>query len=469
LWLRRTIGPLLFLLLVAAGVLGARAFGRGLALPGRDYGLFLLGLAALFVFVRLANYVAFDVLFRLRRGAEAPKLLREIAALAVFLAGLAVLLHGVLSVRLTGVLATSALITAVVGLALQDTLGNLFAGLALHLERSLQVGDMVRVGEILGTVEELSWRAVKVRTLLDSRLLVPNNVAAREKLEVFPRSARPIGQSFRILLDSNVSPQRVMELLERTVGTVRGVVAQPPPVVYLHSFGEYAVQYEVRYWLEDYSRFLQIDSDVHERTWYALAREGLSIPLPVSIRYQYTRSWETEAPAASSGAAILDNVEILAPLSPVEREKLRGRMKHVVFAPGENVFHEGSQAHSLYVVERGELAVFAAGPEGGEVEVGTLAAGDAFGEMALLTGEPRSATVRARSEAALFRIDKDAFAEVLSANPRLMGEIGRLMEDRRERRDDALGRARERQAAQTPAGSLLFRIARYFGIDEPGA
>jgi small-conductance mechanosensitive channel/CRP-like cAMP-binding protein len=466
LWLRRTVGPLLFLSLASAVVFTTRALGRALSYGGKDYGLFLVGLAALFVLVRLINYLSFDVLFRLRRGAEAPALLREIAGLALFFAGLAILFHSILSVRLTGVLATSALITAVLGFALQDTLGNLFAGLALHLERSLQVGDMVKVGEVVGTVEELSWRAVNVRTMVGSRLLVPNNVAAREKLEVFPKSGRPIGQILRLSLEYSVSPQRVMELLESTVATVRGVVVEPAPVVFVHAFAEYAVQYEIRYWLEDYARYLEVDSDVRERVWYALGREGLAIPFPTSLRYQYQRPWETAAEPAEFRGDHLDSVEILAPLSPEERGKLRSRLKHVVFAPGENVFRQGMPAHSLYVVERGELAVLVSS-EGGEVEVGSLSAGDAFGEMALLTGEPRSATVRARTESTLDRIDKDAFASVLSANPGLMREISRLVENRRERSHDALERARGREAGPAAGSdSLLSRIARYFGIDE---
>jgi small-conductance mechanosensitive channel/CRP-like cAMP-binding protein len=469
LWVRRVLGPVVILVVVAAVVFGARALGiSSLRFSGRDYGAFALGLAFLLVFVRLANYVAFDVLFRMRRGSEAPALLRELVALLLFLLGATLLFKTILSVQLTAVLATSAVITAVIGLALQDTLGNLFAGLALHLEKSFQVGDMVRLGETVGFIEEMSWRAMKIRTLLDSRFVVPNGVAAREKLEVFPAGRGPYGRACRISLEYRVSPQRVMELLQRTVVAVRGVVPHPAPVVYLNHFGEYAMQYEIRYWIEDYFRFLQVDSDVRERIWYALGREGIDIPLPVSVRYQYTRPWQEPEPQTAAAADRLDGVEILSPLTAEERDKLRRRLKHVVFARGENVFVEGSQAHSLYVVETGELAVHVVDKQGREVEVGRLAPGDAFGEMALLTGEPRSATVQAKTEAALYRIDKDAFADVLTENPRLLHDISRLMEARREKNQDAIDRARDTsKTGPVPAGSLLSRISRFFGFSEP--
>jgi small-conductance mechanosensitive channel/CRP-like cAMP-binding protein len=467
LWVRRVVGPVLILVLAAAFVFGARALGLSdLRFSGRDYGGFALGVAFLLVFVRLANYVAFDVLFRLRRGSEAPALLREIVALLLFLLGVTILFKTILEVRLTAVLATSAVITAVIGLALQETLGNLFAGLALHLEKSFQVGDIVKVGDTVGFVDEMSWRAVKIRTLLGSRFVLPNGAAAREKLEVFPREGGPVGRTLRLSFDFPESPQRIMELLERACATVRGVAAHPAPVVYITHFAESAVHYELRYWVDEPGRLLQVDSDVRERVWYALGREGLAIPL--NVRYQYAKAWQDEAPRAAAATDRLDGVEILSPLTPEDREKLRRRLKYVVFARGENVFAEGSQAHSLYVVEKGELGVHVTDERGREVEVGTLSPGDAFGEMALLTGEPRSATVRAKTEAGLSRIDKDAFAEVLQGNPRLLTDISRLMEARREKNQEAIDRARDTsKTGPVPAGSLLSRISRFFGLGEP--
>ncbi len=159
--IRRLIGPLLLLILAAGLVFVLKGFAHeSLRDAEHDYGSFVIGLAILYFAVRLINYFVFDLVFRLRRGAEAPALLREIAALLIFGVGLALLLRFLLAVHLTAVLATSALITAVVGFALQDTLGNLFSGLSLHLEKSLEVGDLVRIGETIGLVEALSWRAI---------------------------------------------------------------------------------------------------------------------------------------------------------------------------------------------------------------------------------------------------------------------------------------------------------------------
>jgi small-conductance mechanosensitive channel/CRP-like cAMP-binding protein len=464
LFLRRIIVPLVLTVMTGAAVLAIRQLGLSpLRDATHDWGDFAIGLAVLLLATRVVNYLSFDVAFRLRRHTEAPSLLREMAAILVFSLGLALLLRSLLAVHLTAVLATSALITAVIGLALQDTLGNLFAGMALHLEKSFQVGDMVRVGEVVGYVEKLSWRAIRVRTLLDTIILLPNSAAARDRLEVFPRSTpAPIGYSIKIGLDYGTPPAKAIAALKSTAATVTGVARVPPPRVYVVNFADYSIVYELRVWLDDYSMFQAIESAIRERLWYTFRREGITIPYPIAIRYQYARMWEDAPPAPAP--PILDRVDLFMPLTPAERETLRSRLVHAVFAPGEPVVEQGALADSLYVVESGELAVLVGDRDGDAMEVGTLAEGDAFGEMALLTGAPRTATVKARTEASLYRIDKDALAPILKENPRLAVEMSKLVVGRREINEAMLASAA--RADETAGGdSVLSRIARYFGLE----
>ena len=463
LFLRRIIGPLLLAIVVAAVVLSVREMHMSnLKDATHDWGSFAIGVAVLLLLTRIVNYLFFDVVFRLRRRTEAPSLLREMVAILVFSIGFALLLRSLLAVHLTAVLATSALITAVIGLALQDTLGNLFAGMALHLEKSLQVGDMVRVGEYVGFVEKLSWRAVRVRTLLDTIVLLPNGAAARERLEVFPRSApAPIAYAIRIGLEYGTPPTKAIDVIKATAAAVPGVARVPPPRVYVVNFADFSIVYELRVWLDDYSMFQPIESAIRERLWYALRREGIGIPYPTSVRYQHVRPW-TEPPVPVP-PPILDRVDLLTPLTPEEREVLRSHLVHSAFAPGEPVVEQGALADSLYVVESGTLGVYLE-DDGSAIEVGELAAGDAFGEMALLTGAPRTATVKAKTAASLYRIDKDAFAPILKENPKLAVEMSKLVAGRREINEAMLASAS--RAEETAGGdSLLSRIARYFGIE----
>jgi len=464
LFLRRIIVPLVLFVLTGAVVVAIRQLGLSpLRDATHDWGDFAIGLAVLLLATRVVNYLSFDVAFRLRRHTEAPSLLREMAAILVFSLGFALLLRSLLAVHLTAVLATSALITAVIGLALQDTLGNLFAGMALHLEKSFQVGDMVRVGEVVGYVERLSWRAVRVRTLLDTIILLPNSAAARDRLEVFPRTTpAPIAYAIRVGLDYGTPPAKAIAALKATAATVTGVARVPPPRVYVVNFADYSIVYELRVWLDDYSMFQPIESAIRERLWYTFRREGITIPYPIAIRYQHAKMWEESPPVPAP--PILDRVDLFTPLTPEERETLRSRLVHAVFAAGEPVVEQGALADSLYVVESGELAVLVGERDGDAMEVGTLAEGDAFGEMALLTGAPRTATVKARTEASLYRIDKDALAPILKGNPKLAVEMSKLVVGRREINEAMLASAA--RADETAGGdSVLSRIARYFGLE----
>jgi len=465
----RRILPALVLLVgavVAVALLHRAGFSLTEARGAKDWGTFAVGLAAVLVFTRLVDFALFDVGYRLRRDAAAPELLRQLVSLLVFGLLLGVLCKVVLSFSLPALLATSAIITAVLGLALQETLGNLFSGVALAIERTVQVGDMVRTGETIGLVEQLSWRAIKVRTMEGNSLLIPNSVASRDRLEVFRRGSVPMARILRVGLEYDAPPARIRASLEAAVRDVPGVAAVPPPICYLHSFRDFAVEYELRYWLDDYARFLEIDARVRERVWYRLEREGLAFAYPVIRQHQYR--FEPPAPPdpAARILAAIDRNAFFAPLSADERRRLAGGARLHRFAEGEIVVREGDTTSSMFLIADGRAAVSVHGPAaGGGVAsrgVAVLSPGSAFGEISLLTGEPRLATVRALTEATLVEIDKATLAPILVSNPSLVEKIGAIVLARR--REAADRRAAPETGAAPEPDSLGARIARFFGL-----
>ncbi|HXM76278.1 MAG TPA: mechanosensitive ion channel domain-containing protein, partial [Thermoanaerobaculia bacterium] len=266
-FVRRMAGPLALLAAILLGVFLLKTFGFVTAgpRPGQNWGALAIGIAAVLAVTRFLDYLLFDVAFRLRRQTVAPALLRQLVSLVVFCVAVSLVVKAILpDVNLGGILTTSAIITAVIGLALQDTLGNLFSGLALHLEKSVRVGDMMRAGETFGTVEQLSWRAMKLRTMDGNILLVPNSVAGRERLEIYPRPGLPVARFLRIGLEYDASPVLVRETLESAIRGVAGIARHPARKAYMKSFEPYSVVYELRYWLEDYGDYLEIDSIVRE-------------------------------------------------------------------------------------------------------------------------------------------------------------------------------------------------------------
>lgn len=462
---RRLLGPVALAATAVALVLLLSKLGVPTSdARNRDYGMLAIGIAIALVFTRLLDYVFFDVAFQLRRKVAAPALLRQIVGLLVFGLAVGFLFHQILGVELTGMIATSAVLTVVIGLALQDTLGNLFSGLALHLEKSVQVGDMVRSGETFGTVEELSWRAMRLRTMEGNVMIIPNSVASRERLEVFPRPGRPIARTLKLGLEYDQPPAPAREALEAAARDVPGVAAYPEPVAYVKTFADFAITYELRYWLEDYAKFLDLDSQIHERVWYRLDRQGIRIAFPLIRQWQWSAGALTATDRRASIEAAISSVDLFALLSDDARSRVAVGARERRFAAGETIVREGDRGSSMFIVEAGKLGVSAHGTVGESQRLAVLEAGTAFGEISLLTGDARTATVRALTEATLLEIDKSTLAPILRENPSIVGMLELTMQERRKKATDALEAARGDTDRTEDRNPLRQRIARFFGI-----
>lgn len=466
-FVRRLTGPLVLLSVVVLVVFLLRAFHMAPApQPGvPTWGAAALGFASVIVVVRFLDYFLFDVLFRMRRKTVAPALLRQLVSLVLFGLAVAAVVKAIFpGVQLGAVLTTSAILTAVIGLALQDTLGNLFAGLALHLERTVRVGDLVRAGETFGMVEELSWRAMKLRTTEGNVLLVPNSVAGREKLEIFPRPGPPVARWLRVGLEYDVSPTVARETLESALRGVPGIAAHPRRRAYVKAFEGYAIQYELRYWLEDYATWVETDSIVRERVWYALHRAGLQVPFPLIRQYQFAGgAVPTEKPGAVIGPAVHE-LDLFAPLSDAERAKVAEGAVPRRYAPGEIIVREGDLTSSMFVVASGRAGVSVTTAGGESRVLAELEPGTAFGEISLLTGEPRTATVRALNETLVVEIRKETLQPILRENPALCLAIEAVIEERRRETANAAAALHIGAELEHERTALGERIARFFGV-----
>ena len=217
---------------------------------------------------------------------------------------------------------------------------------------------------------------------------------------------------------SELSPRRAIEILRETASDIENVRQTPAPTAYSVPLRRFLDRVRALYWIEDFADYRRMDSLVRERLWYRLDREGIELPLPAAVRYERTRAW-SDRPPVEAPAELFARTDLFAVLSPEDRERLRGSAVRLMFHPGETIVRQAEAGSDLYVVERGVLSVYLLGPQAVEEEVGRLSAGHAFGEFSLLTGEPRTATVRALTEAVLWRIDKSALEPLLATNPGL--------------------------------------------------
>jgi small-conductance mechanosensitive channel/CRP-like cAMP-binding protein len=463
---RRLAAPFAFLLAVGGLVIGLAALGVDTTDPKRhyDYGQLALGIAIALLVTRLLDVAIFDVGARLSGRARAPALRRQLVSILVLGFGLAIVFKRAMAADLGALLATSAIITAVIGLALQDTLGNLFAGLALAVEKTVQVGDMVRSGETIGTVEQLSWRAIKLRTLDGNLLLIPNSVAGRERLEIYRRPGPPVARAARVGLDYNAPPAKACEVLESALRHLPGLAAQPAPRAYVKGLDEYAVHYELRYWLADYAQLLEIDSQVRERMWYALERANLPIAYPLIRQHQYAAGALPHPARSEAIREAIVRTDLFTPLSEAERERVAAGAKQRRYAPGETIVRQGDDGSSMFVVESGRCGVTLKSPTGKSQRLAVLEPGMTFGEIAFLTGEARSATVRALTEATLVEIDRNTLAPILEANPALAEKLDAVMSVRRRQAADLFEATREGPSKPEEQEPLSLRISRFFGL-----
>jgi small-conductance mechanosensitive channel/CRP-like cAMP-binding protein len=416
-----------------------------------------------FSVVIAAGLLLFDVVLARR---ELPRILRDLVHAVAYLITAAIVLTRS-EVDVTRVFTASVLTTAVIGLALQETLGNIMAGLALQLERDLEIGDWVKIDDkITGRIREVRWRATTVVTKNGDLVLIPNGVIARSLITNFSRPTTAHRQWITMRVHFRHPPAKVREVVVEAVRAQSFVRADPAPDCILLDFKEDASTYACRYWMDDFQRDDSSDSAVRSAIWYALHRAGMEIPFP-SMNINVTemnedREQRKHDEEYARRVDALSRVDVFRALDAEKIDRLARRMRMIIYGPGEVVLRQGDPGDSLYVVRSGSVAV-QLGAHGARKEVATLSAGQFFGEMSLMTGESRSATVVAKSDCECYIVDKEAFQEILDERPELAGVISDILSRRQVVLDGATAdTALVNQTVQK--NQLRSKIAAFFGI-----
>jgi small-conductance mechanosensitive channel/CRP-like cAMP-binding protein len=422
--------------------------------------LFVAITPLIFFGVRLLDTIAFDFVVSRRSSIVAPQLLRAITSIALYCLLFGWSISAIFHYSITGWLALPTVLAAVIGLALQDTLGNLAAGIALHLEDSFDIGDVLHSGDLIGVVEGVSWRATTVRSFDNSLVILPNALISRERLEVFPRGNLN-GRVLKIGVDYHVPPATVIATLTQAVAHVDGVARELPCIARVGAFADSAVVYDVKYYTHDYAARDRIDAEIRKAIWYALQRNDISIAFPIRAYQTYTPpKAEHHDISRPDLLAHLEEVDILAPLDAAARERVADAARVHYFAKGETIIKRGAAGDSMFVVHTGKVSVRV--PEATSslmTEVAVLGPGNVFGEMALLTGEVRTADVAALVDTTAFEIAKEALQPILQSHPELATAISTKVMERR----DSLASLRS-ETREEEEQSVLTRIRAYFGL-----
>ncbi len=438
----------------------------------------------LFIFIEGLAVVRLGGLFLFRRVLPAarlapPRILEDMAVTGAYLVWGLVRLRYV-GLDLSGIVTTSAVITAVVAFSMQDTLGNILGGIALQLDDSLQVGDWIKFDDVVGKVVDVRWRSTSIETRNWETVVIPNSQLMKSKFLVLGRRQGQPEQWRRWVwfgVGYDVPPQRVIDVVERALNAadIPRVARHPAPNCVMMDFGDSAARYAARYWLTDLAVDDPTDSAVRFHIFAALQRAGISAAIPeqyVHVEQENAQQEELrQAREIRKRFKLLHRIDLFRSLTEDELQLLAERLKYTLFAEGDVMTQQGAVAHWLYILTEGEAEVVVAGADGSRRSLGIINSGrddSFFGEMGLMTGEPRSATVIARSDVACYRLDKPSFESIIQSRPAIAEEISQVIAGRRGGLASAL-QALQSESAGAQSGrresEMLRKIRRFFGLD----
>lgn len=468
-------GLVLHLSAVAAGIWAALGGSALIADDPLPWKIFCTGALVLFA---LALYSLFET-FVLRRpwaperGPMVPALVRDVGRLLLVIAVAFLAATQIHRMPFPAVLASSTVVSAILALAFQDVLKNIFAGMALQVEGWIKVGDWLMIDDQPATVVEMSWRSVKLRTNEGVELLEPNTEITDRRLVNYGTGRQPVAFRFHVGLPYEAPPAQVKEVLLKAARGTPEALQQPAPLAMLQRYGDSAILYELRVWTRQVHRIAIFRDAVQSRIWYEVQRAGLYIPFPirtVHLRDLDRAEDQEHLQRLERARELLARVELFKAVDGETLNALASAARREHYGHGERLMTEGEPGDSLYLIDCGRVLVSKSGDalDTGTIRLATLDAGSFIGEHSLLTGEPRSATVTADGGCEVLVLEKSALAPLLEGDPTLAERLSRALAERDAATSSTLARKREQRSAEgRPAedqDSILGRIRDFFRL-----
>ena len=421
-----------------------------------------------FFIVALLDRYLWRAHFEERKHVVIPQLVRDVAGLLVFLVAAGLVVHFVFHLPMPPTLWTgSGIVAIILGLALQDLLGNIIAGLTIHFNKPYRVGDWLIVDTRHAQVMEINWRSTRLCTNDQVYLDIPNRQIASQIIVNLHYPTNLHAMRLSVSIDYNEPPNRVKDVLIHATTQAKGVLSKPLPKIYVKTFGDSAIEYEIKFWMEDHAAFFETTDAIRTNIWYELQRAKIKIPFPIRTLQVERRkpAEETESQAVARNAlrqqAIFqclddDHLNVLVTRAAMER-----------FGRGETIISQGGNGDSMFVLVRGDANVMV-NREDGPARVAGLRGGDCFGEMSLLTGERRSATVIAQSDCEVMEVEKAILGDLLKDSPDLLQKLSELLAKRKLETEGVLAEALHKpqmaEKQQEYATRFLHRLRSFFEL-----
>jgi small-conductance mechanosensitive channel/CRP-like cAMP-binding protein len=417
---------------------------------------------AVFPVVKLLNRLLWARSEREGTTVEAPRVLADTTGLVVFIAVALAVLQFIYQVKVPGLLAGSGVVAIILGLAMQDLLGNVFGGLSIYFEKPFKTGDWLQVEGKDGKVVEMSWRSTRLVTNDDILIDVPNSLLVKQTITNYQKPTPAHALRACIGLHYSVPPERAQAVLRKAAASAFGVLKTPAPVVWVHEFADSSIVYDIKFWIDDHRLAPRILSEVRSHAWYAVRRAGMEIPFPiVTLNRPVIKDTEAEARAVAANA--LREHEIFRNFQTEHIDRLVRHSPVVLFAESEHVIDQGALGDSMFLVVRGRLEVQLARGTQTQV-VATFSPGDCFGEMSLLTGEPRTATVVALEEVEALEITHAVLTPLVQENPEVLHGLSDLLSQRQAANVKSASQESAAVRSENARAHLLRNLRKFFHL-----
>lgn len=422
--------------------------------------------------LQIINVLLWEYFLNRKHNIAVPRLIVDVINFVVLALAAFALLKNVFQVDLNALLVTSTVLSAVVGLSLQDVLGSVVAGLALQMEKPFAVGDYVEIDGDEGEVLQMSWRTISILQKNSHVITYPNSSITKQKITNLSRRS-PFMVRFYVGIATSYPPGPVKSTLLSTTRDMAEIRREPKPQVFLKTYDDFSMNYELRFWMDDYSMKYVVLDAVATRIWYALRRSGIEIPFPVRDVNVRMIPEDMERMRKQEGFdtiySALRSFPLFEGLSDDQIASVSTTSSLLRFSSGESLVVQGETGDSMFLVRSGSLRVEVApaGDPGAGSVVANLGPGDFFGEMSLLTGEPRSASVVAECDVEVLRLTKADFASVLSTDASVVETLSAALEKRlaeNAMKTVSKSDSEEHDSHRTTRADILSRIRGFFGI-----
>lgn len=327
------------------------------------------------------------------------RLFSDLIAVAIYVAAALVVLGLVFKLPIGGLLATSGLLAIVLGLALQNTLADVFSGIAVGIEQPFRVGDRTKLSDgVEGRVEQMNWRSIRLRINQDDLAVIPNSTIAKAEIvnRSSPSERGTVRAEFHASADAD--PDRVFDMLRMATMLAPDVLPEPEPTMLLLRVGERTNGYAINFTVSDTAHAARARSDVLRHARKQMGANGM---LPGS--------------SAACGGRLLREAVLFESLDEKQFDALERALRLRRLSAGEVMFDQGDAEAILYLVAGGVIEVTRT-IDGSHEALGRIGAGEYIGEIGLLTGTPRVARTTALTDARVYLLDKKALDPLLAGS-----------------------------------------------------